>query len=360
MSAGRESGHAARYARQAGVLLANTGTPDQAEPRAVRRFLAEMLADPRLVELPRWLWLPVLHGVVLRLRPRRSAKAYAAVWTAEGSPLLVHARRLRDRLAARLADQCDGRVHVELGMNYGGPSIRDGLRRLRDAGCTRMLVLPLYPQYAAVSTASVFDRVAAELTQWRDLPELRLVRDYHDMPGYIDAMAASIEGWWEREGRADHLLMSFHSMPRAYVERGDPYLEQVQRSARLLAARLNLQPGQWSVSFQSRFGFQEWLRPYTDDAVAGLARAGTRRLAVVCPGFSLDCLESLEEVAIGLRGQFSRHGGETLEYIPALNDSNAHVDCLTELVRRHLSGWVEPRARPSHGNVTPFTRTGHG
>jgi ferrochelatase len=336
-----------------GVLLVNTGTPDAPDRRAVRRFLAEMLADPRLVELPRWLWLPVLHGVILRLRPRRSAQAYASIWTPEGSPQLVYAHQLAAALQAGLEDQ-GLPAAVELGMNYGNPSIAAALDRLRLAGCTRLLVLPLFPQYAAVVTGSVFDRVAAELSRWRSLPELRFVRDYHDAPAYIEALRQSVAAHFAAQGQPDHLLMSFHSMPRDFVERGDPYEAQVQQSSGLLAAALGLAPGQWSVSFQSRFGFQEWLRPYTVDAVAGLARAGVGRLAVVCPGFAVDCLESLEEIAMELPGKFLGHGGETLEYIPALNDGAAHVDCLSGLVCRHAAGWSAGEVAAQGG------RQGHG
>jgi len=335
-----------------GVLLVNTGTPDAPGPAAVRRFLAEMLADPRLVELPRWLWLPVLHGVILRLRPRRSARAYASIWTPEGSPQLVLARRLAAALQARLAEEAGQPVAVELGMNYGNPSIATAMDRLRLAGCTRLLVLPLFPQYAAVVTGSVFDRVTAELRRWRSLPELRFVRDYHDSPRYIAALGQSVEAHFAAHGRPDHLLMSFHSMPREFVERGDPYEVQVHRSAQLLADALGLASDQWSLSFQSRFGFQEWLRPYTVDAVASLARGGVRRLAVVCPGFAVDCLESLEEVAIELPGHFSAQGGVTLDYIPALNDASAHVACLAELACRHAAGWG-PNAR-----VVTLSRSG--
>jgi len=325
-----------------GVLLVNTGTPDGPDAGAVRRFLAEMLSDPRLVELPRAIWLPVLHGIVLRLRPRRSARAYQAIWTEAGSPQLVYAERLRSALAARLGQALPVPVHVGLGMSYGNPSIALALDRLQAAGCRRLLVLPLFPQFTAVATGPVFDRVVGELQRWRCLPELRFIRDYHDDDRYIAALRTSIQSHWAAHGRPEHLLMSFHSMPQACVEKGDPYADQVRRTADRLAGELGLATDQWSLSFQSRFGFQEWLRPYTDDAVAKLGKAGVRRLGVVCPGFAVDCLESLEEVALGLPETFSRHGGGSLDYIPALNDAAGHVDCLAGLVGQHAAGWYEP------------------
>ena len=324
-----------------GVLVVNTGTPDEPTPGAVRRFLAQMLADPRLVELPRALWLPILHGVVLRTRPARSARAYRKIWTEHGSPQLVNGLSIAKELRAALERVIVGLTSVELGMRYGNPSIPAALARLREAGAQRVLVLPLFPQYAAVTTGSIFDAVTSELSRWRWVPETRFVNEYHAEPGYIAALAASVREHWQQRGRGEHLLMSFHSMPKKYFEQGDPYFCKCQKTARLLAEELGLLEGEWSLTFQSRFGFQEWLRPYTDDVVRELARSGVKRLDVVCPGFSMDCLESLEEIAITSAQHFRDSGGEELRYIPALNDRADHVAFLAKLVAAHCAGWVE-------------------
>jgi ferrochelatase len=324
-----------------GVLLVNTGTPDAPTPRAVRRFLAQMLADPRLVELPRALWLPILHGVILQVRPFRSARAYRKIWTSDGSPQLVHARRLTEQLRGALERLIVGLTSVELGMTYGNPSIPDALARLRAAGAQRLIVLPLFPQYAAVTTGSIFDVVTRELQRWRWVPETRFITEYHDEAAYVAALAASVREHWQSHGRAPHLVISFHAMPRSYFEKGDPYFCKCQKTSRLLAEALGLDDREWTLSFQSRFGFQEWLRPYTFDVLAELASRGIRRAAVVCPGFSLDCLESLEEIAIVAARRYAQAGGERLDYIPALNDRPDHVTCLAQLVARHCGGWSE-------------------
>ncbi len=324
-----------------GVLIVNTGTPDEPTPGAVRRFLAEMLADPRLVELPRMLWLPILHGVVLRTRPARSARAYRKIWTEQGSPQLVNGLRIAKELRAALERVIVGLTSVELGMRYGNPSIPAALARLREAGAQRVLVLPLYPQYAGVTTGSIFDAVTAELRRWRWVPETRFVTEYHAEPGYIAALAASVREHWQAGGRGEHLVMSFHSMPKKYFEQGDPYFCKCQKTARLLAEELGLRETEWSLTFQSRFGYQEWLRPYTDDVLRELAAAGVRSLDVVCPGFSMDCLESLEEIAIVSAQRFRDCGGEQLRYVPALNDRADHVAFLAKLIAGHCSGWVE-------------------
>jgi ferrochelatase len=327
-------------ATRIGVLLVNLGTPDAPTPRAVRRFLREMLSDPRLVELPRLLWLPILHGLVLPLRPRRSALAYRKIWTSEGSPQLVIGRRLADRLAAMLSRHLDSSLAVAIAMTYGSPSIPDALARLWESGVRRIIVLPLYPQYASVTTASAFDRITNELRRWHSgVPELRFINGYHDDPAYIDALRASVAEYWDREGRDAHLLMSFHGMPQRLVERGDPYYRNVQRTAELLAQALALRPPEWSVSFQSRFGYQEWLRPYTDEALADLAARGIRRVTVACPGFAVDCLESLEEIAMTARERFIAAGGERLAYVPALNERTDHVEFLARLIARNCEGW---------------------
>lgn len=331
-----EHGSAART----GVLIANLGTPDAPTPAAVRRFLAEFLADPRVVEAPRWLWRIALHGVILRIRPRRSAHAYRQVWTEQGSPLLIHSRALTEAVRARLAEEIE--AIVTLGMTYGSPSVSSALEELRRAGVTRLLVLPLYPQYSGTTTASVFDRVTRELQRWRWTPELRFIGGYHAEPDYIGALSASIaEHRASYYGDAsDHLLFSFHGVPKRYLLAGDPYHCHCLKTARLVAARLNLAPETWSVSFQSQVGREEWLRPYTDEWLTNHAKQGGRRVTVVCPGFATDCLETLEEIAIRNRETFLANGGERYEYVPALNAAPAHANMLSNLIKRHASGWT--------------------
>jgi ferrochelatase len=322
-----------------GVLLVNLGTPDAPTPGAVRRFLAEFLADPRVVETPRWLWLPVLHGVILRIRPRRSAHAYQQIWTERGSPLMVYSQSLAQRLETALVERFGSSLTLALGMSYGNPSIPVALEQLRKAGASRIVVLPLYPQYSATTTASVFDRVTRTLQQWRWVPELRFVMQYHDEPAYIEALAASIEQHWETRGGRNHLLLSFHGIPQSYVQAGDPYYEQCVNTARLLGARLKLAESDWSMSFQSQVGRAEWLRPYTDELLIQCAREGRRDLTVACPGFAIDCLETLEEIELRNRETFLSNGGSAYTYVPALNATDAHVELLTNLIARHLQGW---------------------
>lgn len=324
-----------------GVLLVNLGTPDAPTTQAVRRYLAEFLWDPRVVELPRPLWWLILHGVILRIRPPRSARAYQAVWTERGSPLLDGSRRLADGLAQRLDEAMPDRVHLELGMRYGNPSIPDALARLRDANCRRLLVLPLYPQYSATTTASTFDAVTRELSTWRWVPELRTVNQYHDDPGHIAALAQSVRDHWDRHGRADRLLFSFHGIPKDYFLAGDPYHCQCHKTARLVTQALDLPPEAWALSFQSRVGTKEWLRPYTDETLKAWGAEGVGSVQAICPGFAVDCLETLEEIAVENRDYFLSAGGREYGYIPALNDSQAQVEGLADLVRRHSAGWPE-------------------
>lgn len=324
-----------------GVLLVNLGTPDAATTAAVRRYLAEFLWDPRVIEVPRPLWWLILHGVILRIRPRRSAEAYAKVWTEDGSPLLSWSLRQKKGLEKMLAAALPTPPAVALAMRYGRPSIDEALDELRAANVRRLLVLPLYPQYSATTTASVFDGLADSLRTQRWIPELRLVSDYHDEPGYIDALAASVREFWASKGRGDHLVMSFHGVPRRYLLAGDPYHCQCQKTGRLLAEALHLEDDEWSLSFQSRVGREEWLRPYTDEHLAELAGAGHRRVDVICPGFSVDCLETLEEIAMQNAELFQENGGESLAYVPALNARRDHLSFLTQLVLRHIQGWPE-------------------
>ncbi|MDH4072227.1 MAG: ferrochelatase [Gammaproteobacteria bacterium] len=324
-----------------GILLVNLGTPDAPTPSAVRRFLAEFLSDPRVVEIPRPLWLAILYGVILWTRPARSAKAYAKIWTEHGSPLLLHtndiAAGVREKLAARLS----GAVHVEVAMSYGSPSIEAALESFYLACVRRIVVLPLYPQYSGTTTASVFDAVTRLLSRRRWVPELRFINHYHDAPGYIAALAASVRDHWDLYGRGERLLMSFHGVPKRTLDAGDPYHCQCQKTARLLAAALELGDGEWTVSFQSRLGRAEWLRPYTNVTLEAWGRERAGLVDVVCPGFAADCLETLEEIAMENAASFRAAGGGDLRYIPALNARDDHVSFLARIAEKNVSGWPE-------------------
>jgi ferrochelatase len=286
----------------------------------------------------------ILHGVILRVRPAQSARKYAAIWTADGSPLLAISRRQAAALAETLTEHCPGPVRVALGMRYGHPSIASALAELRAAGAERLLVLPLYPQYSAATTASTFDAVATELRTWRWLPELRFIAQYHDDSDYLDALAAHIQAD-RAEQPGERLLFSFHGLPKRNLLAGDPYHCQCHKTARLVAERLALPPEQWAVAFQSRFGRAEWLQPYTSVLLADWAKAGVKSVDVVCPGFAADCLETLEEIAMENRQTFLDAGGERYRYLPALNDAPDHITALSRLIERHATGWPEFSAR---------------
>ena len=322
-----------------GVLLVNLGTPDAPTASAVRRFLKAFLSDPRVVEYPRLLWWLILNGVILRIRPSRSAKAYREIWTDDGSPLMLHSQRLTDGVRERLEQRAPGEYKVELAMTYGEPSITSAIDKLQKAGARRLLILPLYPQYSGTTTASVFDAVTSKLQGMRWVPESRFINQYHDEPGYIRALAASVREYWQQHGRGDHLLFSFHGVPRYTLDKGDPYHCHCQKTGRLVAEELELEEEQWTLSFQSRVGRDEWLRPYTDETVVELAGKGIGRLDVACPGFSADCLETLEEIAMQNAEFFEDAGGESLHYIPALNARDDHIDFLTTLIGQHTHGW---------------------
>lgn len=323
-----------------GVLLVNSGTPDSPSTRDVRRFLGRLLGDPRVVELPRALWLPLLHGIILRTRPFRSARKYRQIWGEDGSPLLHHSRALRDALAQQLGQHVLAPVAVEIGMLYARPGVDEGLARLRSAGARRILVLPMFPQYSGVTTGAVYDQLHAELARWRWVPELRVIAEYPDHPAYIEALRHSVSAHWAEHGRTSHLLMSFHGIPEQYFRAGDPYFCKCQRTARLLADELNLAESEWGLSFQSRYGPGRWLQPYTDDTIGSLPARGIRTLTVVCPGFAADCLETLEEIAVENRDRFLAAGGERFEYVPALNSSPRHAQAIAGLVTQHLQGWT--------------------
>lgn len=324
-----------------GVLLINLGTPEAPSAPAVRRYLGEFLADPRVVEIPRPLWWLILHGIILNVRPRRSAAKYASVWTSEGSPLKVHVERQAKLLRGRLG-LAGQQVRVDYAMRYGEPSIPATLSRLKAAGCTRLLLLPLYPQYAASTTATAIDAACAWLQTVRNQPEVRTVRSFADHPGYIEALAASVREHWASNGRPTssyRLVMSFHGLPRYTLDRGDPYHCECQKTGRLLAEALGLAQEQYQICFQSRFGRAEWLQPYTAPTLRALARQGVQKVDVICPGFPADCLETLEEIAIEGKATFIEAGGREYNYVACLNERDDWIGALADIAASHLQGW---------------------
>ncbi|MGH8616652.1 MAG: ferrochelatase [Burkholderiales bacterium] len=341
-----EPPHAHGTPASTGVLLINLGSPDAPTPKAVRRYLREFLWDPYVVEIPRPLWWLILHLFVLPMRPAASAKRYAQVWTAAGSPLVAITARQATLLRGYLGERVRAPVIVEHAMRYGEPSIGGAIARLRAQGCDRILAVPLYPQYAASTTASACDAVFRALAPLRNQPAVRTVRHFHEHPGYLAALAQNVNDYWVKHGRPDTLLMSFHGLPRATLDRGDPYHCECQKTARLLADALGLDAGRWKLVFQSRFGRAAWLQPYVAETLTALGRSKTRRVDVVCPGFVSDCLETLEEIALEGKTTFLNAGGGEFHYIPCLNERDDWIHALTDLVAKNLLGWAggEPPA----------------
>lgn len=327
-------GQAARTA----VLYCNLGTPDEPTPKAVRRYLAEFLSDHRVVEIPRLVWMLILHGIILRFRPAKSAAKYASIWTPEGSPLKLWTEK-QSKLLQGWLGQRNHAVKVRYAMRYGSTSIASQLDALKAEGVTRVLVVPAYPQYSATTTASVFDAVYHWAARTRALPELRFVNHYHDDAGYIAALASSVQRHWKEHGRPDQLVMSFHGVPARTLELGDPYHCECMKTARLLANKLNLTKEQYKVTFQSRLGRAKWLEPYTEPTLIALGRAGVKRVDVICPGFTSDCLETLEEISMEARAAFLLAGGKTFNYIPCLNDDPEWITALCNLSEQHMGGW---------------------
>ena len=333
-----EDPHTHGAAPTTAVLLLNLGTPDEPSVPAVRRYLREFLWDARVVEIPRLLWWLILNLFILPFRPKDSAARYASVWTSEGSPLLAVSRRQQNALRAAL--QVRGlAIEVGLAMRYGNPSVADEWHRLKGLRAKRLILLPMYPQYSATTTASTFDAVAQVAARTRNLPEMRFVRGFHDHPGYIEALRRRVEAHWAEHGRPDKLIISFHGLPRRNLDLGDPYFCESHKTGRLLAQALALSPDQFEVCFQSRFGRAQWLQPYTARRVRELAQSGVRRLDVVCPGFVADCLETLEEIAQEARLDFLAHGGESLRAIACLNDDPAFIQVLADIVEAQAAGW---------------------
>lgn len=328
-----------------GVLLVNLGTPDAPTAPALRRYLKEFLSDPRVVEIPKLIWWPILNLIILTVRPAKSAAKYASVWMPEGSPLRVYSEAQKKRLQQLLGQNaCD--IEVELAMRYGQPSIQAGIDALKARGVTRMLVLPLYPQFSASTTATVFDKVYESLARLRNPPALRLVRSFCDFPAYIEAWANQIRTYWQQHGRGDLLLFSFHGVPKRSLLKGDPYHCECHKTGRLIAEALGLAPHEWKLAFQSRFGRAEWLKPYTAESLEALPAQGVKRLDIACPGFISDCLETLEEIAMEGKEDFLEAGGDSYHYIPCLNDSPAAIGMLKDLVDQETAGWPTGRDTP--------------
>jgi len=323
-----------------GVLLINLGTPEAPTAKAVRPYLKEFLSDPRVVEIPRLVWWLILNGIILNVRPKKSAAKYATVWTEEGSPLRFHTARQATLLQGYLGERSKAPLVVDYAMRYGNPSISSMLHRLKEQNCQRILIVPMYPQYAASSTATAFDSVFEELRNMRNTPALRTIKNYHDHSGYIKALANNINEYWMKNGRPDQLVMSFHGVPQYTLDKGDPYHCECHKTGRLLAQELGLKPEQYKLSFQSRFGKAEWIKPYTTATLLELGKKKTKRVDVVCPGFVADCLETLEEIAQEGKEDFQHAGGGEYHYIPCLNERDDWIHALTDLVMDNLQGWL--------------------
>jgi ferrochelatase len=328
-------------ATRVGVLLTNLGTPAAPEKKQLRAYLKQFLADPRVVEIPRLLWWFILHGVILNIRPARSAASYRSVWTDRGSPLLFHTQDQAEALQATLSRQFGDKVVVDFAMRYGQPSIAGVMQGMLQRGVTKLLVLPLYPQYCGATTGSTFDALAADFTRRRCLPELRFVNHYHDHSAYISALADSVRACRAEHGSADKLLFSYHGVPQRYADEGDPYHRECLATTRLVAAALGLNETDYLSTFQSRFGREAWLKPATDETLKGLPGQGVKSVQVICPGFAADCLETLEEIGVENRDYFLAAGGERYDYIPCLNSEPGHISALTALVTQHMAGWLD-------------------
>jgi protoporphyrin/coproporphyrin ferrochelatase len=327
-------------AHRIGVLLVNLGTPDSPTYFAVQRYLREFLSDRRVIDTARAIWLPLLYGVVLPFRPLRTARNYRRIWMKEGSPLAVYSQRLTAKIDARLSAAYPDQVRVKLAMSYGNPNIAEVIRSFAEQGIEKLLVLPLYPQYCSSTTGSVIDGMNSALRRWRTLPETRVVNDYHDDAGYIQVLSRKIREHWARAGGRSHLVFSYHGIPASYVAKGDPYQRQTETTTLRVVEQLALSDGEWSHCYQSRFGRVEWLKPYTLDKIKELADRGVRELTVASPSFAVDCLETLEEVAIEYRDRFIEWGGQRLSLVAGLNDDDDHVDALTNLIKSRLAGWL--------------------
>jgi ferrochelatase len=342
-----------QQADKLGVLVTNLGTPEAPTKQALKPYLKEFLSDPRVVEIPRLLWWMILNLVILNIRPRRSAKAYETVWTEQGSPLMVHTKNQAEAIKQQIQQKWGDNVVVDFAMRYGQPAVADTIDKMLQAGVRKLLVLPLYPQYCASTTASTFDAVAAAMTNRRWMPELRFVTEYNDFPDYIQAVADKIRLHWQTNDRTDKLIFSYHGIPKRYLLNGDPYHCQCHKTSRLIAENLGLDKDRYLTTFQSRFGREEWLKPYTDHTLKALPNEGVKSVQIVCPGFSSDCLETIEEIGEENREYFMEAGGERYEYIEALNSDPQHISALVKLIEKNLQGW---EASESVGNRNQLAR----
>ncbi|RTE85573.1 MULTISPECIES: ferrochelatase [Gammaproteobacteria] len=343
-----------------GVLILNLGTPDAPTTPALRKYLGQFLADPRVVEVPRLLWRVILHGIILRIRPRRSAAAYRTVWTQEGSPLLVHTQNQAKLLQEALKEEYGDDIVVEFAMRYGNPSVDSAIEKLMNAGVRKLLALPLYPQYSGSTSASTFDAIAQDFMKRRWLPDFRFVSHYHDHPQYIEAIANTVRKHREEHGSADKLIFSYHGVPKKYLLKGDPYHCECYKTTRLVAEHLGLDESEYMTTFQSRFGREEWLQPYTDVTMKALPKQGVKNIQVICPGFSSDCLETVEEIDEENREYFMDSGGESFSYIPCLNSQPSHIQLLKSLVEENIQGWQaqsDESAQQSKQNATKVMDT---
>lgn len=326
-----------------GVLLANLGTPDAPTAKALKPYLKQFLHDRRVIEIPRFIWCWILHCIILVVRPKKSAEKYASIWTKDGSPLMVYANKQKVLLSEKLAQRIQSPVSIALGMSYGNPSIKSAIEKLKADRCNKILVFPLYPQYAASSTAAAFDSVWKTLLKMRNVPAIRTIKHYHDHPAYVQAMADHIQSYWTQHGKPSKLIMSFHGIPKFHVEKGDPYYCECKKSGRLIAEALGLISDDYEIVFQSRFGKQEWLKPYLAETLKTLGQKNVARIDVVCPGFSSDCLETLEEIAMEGQEIFQENGGGDYHYIPALNENDAWIEAMCKISMENLQGWVEEK-----------------
>lgn len=329
-----------------GIIIANLGTPDAPRSKELRRYLGQFLMDRRVVEIPRFIWCWILHCIILVIRPKESAKKYKKIWTKQGSPLLVYATKQTNRLKKQLKKSFKQPIEIELAMSYGNPSMFSAVKKLRDKNCSRMILFPLYPQYAASSSASAMDSFFKILIKTRNVPEIRTIKHYHDHPDYINALKNSVLAFWKKNGRPSKLIMSFHGVPKKSLLEGDPYHCECHKTSRLLAKSLKLKDHEYQICFQSRFGKAEWLKPYFSEVIKSLGEKKVKKIQVICPGFSSDCLETLEEINMEGRQIFKENGGDTYQYIPALNDNKFWIEAMLKILHPHLEGWIDKNWTP--------------